>query len=144
MLIVSVGTGTAPNVQTGLDPDDMNLLYNASTIPSALMFAAQNEQDLLCRVFGKCIEGEAIGMEIGDLMGSAVPMSADGRTLHLRALRCGTVPATVSTSWVATAVRAQYSAQARFRRWHQRSVAGRYESGGEVTRGDISPGLRAT
>jgi patatin-like phospholipase/acyl hydrolase len=44
MLIVSVGTGTAANVRAGLDPDDMNLLYNASTIPSALMFAAQNEQ----------------------------------------------------------------------------------------------------
>ena len=29
----------------------MNLLFNATTIPSALMFAALNEQDFLCRVF---------------------------------------------------------------------------------------------
>src|SRR5262249_20565736 len=48
MLIVSVGTGTSPSVRAGLTPDDMNLLFNATSIPSALMFAALNEQDLLC------------------------------------------------------------------------------------------------
>lgn len=79
MLIVSVGTGTAANVKAGLEPDDMNLLYNASTIPSALMFAAQNEQDLLCRVFGKCMAGDPLDREIGDLLGSAGPLSAAGK-----------------------------------------------------------------
>src|SRR6185312_15264051 len=53
MLIVSVGTGTSPGespgVRQSLDPDEMNLLFNANTIPSALMFSALNEQDLLCR-----------------------------------------------------------------------------------------------
>ena len=48
MLIVSVGTGTSPDARQSLDPDKMNLLFNASAIPSALMFAALNEQDLLC------------------------------------------------------------------------------------------------
>lgn len=79
MLVVSVGTGTAPNVNSGLNPDDMNLLYNASTIPSALMFAAQNEQDLLCRVFGKCLAGDPIDREIGDLLGSAGPLPPAGK-----------------------------------------------------------------
>jgi|FEC22Drversion2_1045045.scaffolds.fasta_scaffold00193_36 uncharacterized protein len=79
MLIVSVGTGTAANVNEGLEPEDMNLLYNASTIPSALMFAAQTEQDLLCRVFGKCVAGEPIDREIGDLFGSAGPLSGPGK-----------------------------------------------------------------
>ena len=88
MLIVSVGTGTAPNVNSGLDPDDMNLLYNASTIPSALMFAAQNEQDLLCRVFGKCLAGDPIDREIGDLLGSAGPLRAGREAVHLCPLRC--------------------------------------------------------
>jgi hypothetical protein len=68
MLIVSVGTGTSPNVRNGLEPDDMNLLFNATTIPSALMFAALNEQDLLCRVFGKCLAGDPLDRELGDLM----------------------------------------------------------------------------
>jgi uncharacterized protein len=79
MLIVSAGTGTAANVRAGLDPDDMNLLYNASTIPSALMFAAQNEQDLLCRVFGKCVAGDPIDREIGDLQACAGPLEAGGK-----------------------------------------------------------------
>ncbi len=79
LLIVSVGTGTAPNVRSGLDPDDMNLLYNATTIPSALMFAAQNEQDMLCRVFGKCVAGDSIDREIGNLQGCVGPLEAGGK-----------------------------------------------------------------
>ena len=77
MLIVSVGTGTSPGLRAGLEADDMNLLFNATTIPSALMFAALNEQDLLCRVFGDCRAGDIIDREIGDLVGSAGPLSRD-------------------------------------------------------------------
>ncbi|HEX6913578.1 MAG TPA: patatin-like phospholipase family protein, partial [Longimicrobium sp.] len=58
MMIVSVGTGTSPDANANLRPGDMNLLYNAGSIPSALMFAASNEQDLLCRVFGDCRAGD--------------------------------------------------------------------------------------
>jgi hypothetical protein len=74
MLIVSVGTGTSPAARQGLDPGEMNLLFNASTIPSALMFAALNEQDLLCRVFGDCRAGDPLDRELGDLIGSAGPL----------------------------------------------------------------------
>jgi hypothetical protein len=75
MLIVSVGTGTSPDVRAGLEPDEMNLLFNATTIPSALMFAALNEQDLLCRVFGDCRAGDPLDREIGDLIGSVGPLA---------------------------------------------------------------------
>jgi hypothetical protein len=74
MLIVSVGTGTSPDVRQGLDPDDMNLLFNATTIPSALMFAALNEQDLLCRVFGNCLTGDPLDRELGSLMPGLGPL----------------------------------------------------------------------
>jgi len=76
MLIVSVGTGTSPDVQHGLDSDDMNLLFNATTIPSALMFAALNEQDLLCRVFGNCLAGDPLDREMGSLMPGLGPLGA--------------------------------------------------------------------
>ncbi len=76
MLIVSVGTGTSPDVRAGLEPDQMNLLFNATTIPSALMFAALNEQDLLCRVFGNCRAGDLLDRELGDLIGSVGPLAA--------------------------------------------------------------------
>jgi hypothetical protein len=56
-----------------LDPQAMNLVYNASSVPSALMFAALNEQDTLCRVFGDCRHGEPLDSEIGDLVGVAGP-----------------------------------------------------------------------
>jgi hypothetical protein len=74
MLIVSVGTGTSPDVRLGLQPDQMNLLFNATTIPSALMFAALNEQDVLCRVFGDCRAGDPLDREVGDLIGSVGPL----------------------------------------------------------------------
>jgi hypothetical protein len=77
MLIVSVGTGTSPDARDGLDPDQMNLLFNASTIPSALMFAALNEQDFLCRVFGDCRVGDPLDREIGDVIGGAGPLARE-------------------------------------------------------------------
>jgi hypothetical protein len=73
MLIVSVGTGTSPDVRAGLEPEDMNLLFNATTIPSALMFAALNEQDFLCRAFGDCIAGDPLDREVGDMIGAGGP-----------------------------------------------------------------------
>lgn len=74
MLIVSVGTGTSPVANENLDPSEMNLLYNASSIPSALMFAALNEQDLLCRVFGRCKAGDELDREVGDMKDAMGPI----------------------------------------------------------------------
>lgn len=79
LLVVSVGTGTSPAARQGLEAEDMNLLFNATTIPSALMFAALNEQDLLCRVFGDCRAGDPIDRELGDLIGSSGPLSGAER-----------------------------------------------------------------
>ena len=67
MLLVSVGTGSAANANADLAPNEMNLLYNASSIPSALMYAASNEQDFLCRVFGKCLHGDMLDREVGNM-----------------------------------------------------------------------------
>lgn len=67
MLLVSIGTGTNPDANSNLHPSDMNLIYNAQSIPSALMFASSTQQDFLCRTFGNCLEGGEIDREIGDL-----------------------------------------------------------------------------
>jgi len=74
MLLVSIGTGTSPTANEDLLPGEMNLLYNASSIPSALMFAASNEQDFLCRVFGRTLCGDHLDSEVGDLIGPANPL----------------------------------------------------------------------
>ena len=68
LLIVSLGTGTSPDANKNLGPSDMNLLYNAKSLPSALMYGALNEQDLLCRAFGNCLCGDELDMEVGDLI----------------------------------------------------------------------------
>ncbi len=62
MLLVSIGTGADPKANANLAPNQMNLVYSATSIPSALMYAASVEQDLLCRVFGKCLVGEPISI----------------------------------------------------------------------------------
>lgn len=73
MLLISVGTGASANANTNLTPQEMHLIYNASHIPSALMAAALNEQDFLCRVFGRCLVGDPLDREIGDVIGHGIP-----------------------------------------------------------------------
>jgi predicted acylesterase/phospholipase RssA len=74
ILVVSVGTGTSPDANADLRPDEMNVLYNAGSLPSALMFAALNEQDFLCRAFGKCLAGNLLDREVGDMIGKSGPV----------------------------------------------------------------------
>lgn len=74
MLVVSVGTGTSPDANAGLAEGEMNVLYNATRIPSALMFAALNEQDFLCRTFGRCRAGLPLDREVDDMIGSQGPL----------------------------------------------------------------------
>jgi patatin-like phospholipase/acyl hydrolase len=73
MLLVSVGTGTSAPLQAHVRASQMNLLYNASSIPAALMSAAAHEQDFLCRVFGECLVGGPLDQEVGDMRGMAGP-----------------------------------------------------------------------
>jgi patatin-like phospholipase/acyl hydrolase len=73
LLVVSVGTGAPDLSNPALDPAGMHLLYQAQSLPRALISAAQFQQDLLCRVFGDCLVGDALDMEVGDLIGARGP-----------------------------------------------------------------------
>jgi uncharacterized protein len=73
ILVVSIGTGTNPKAKADLQASEMNILYHSASLPLALMFAALNEQDFLCRVFGKCLAGDPLDSEIGDLIGKQGP-----------------------------------------------------------------------
>jgi hypothetical protein len=83
-LVVSVGTGTSPKANADLAPDDLNLVYNATSLPSALMYAALNEQDLLCRVFGRCLAGDMLDREVGDLMTAKGPVGPSKLFTYVR------------------------------------------------------------
>lgn len=83
MLVVSVGTGLAPIANDALTPANMHLYYNANNVPFALMNAAQFEQDLLCRVFGKCLCGDPLDRELNDMFG-ATGLIPEKRFTYLR------------------------------------------------------------
>ena len=74
LLLVSIGSGSAPDANPDLTPDEMNILYNASAIPSTLMGATRQEQDFLCRMFGRCLNGHNINRELGDMIGLDGPV----------------------------------------------------------------------
>ena len=76
LLIVSIGTGYSEQANKDLVPSEMNLVYNATSLPSALMTAALNEQDFLCRVFGKCLVGDLLDREVGDMIEKKGPLSS--------------------------------------------------------------------
>jgi patatin-like phospholipase len=106
MLIVSVGTGTSAGENYSLRPSEMNLIFNATTIPSALMYAALNEQDFLCRVFGDCVSGPLLDREVDTMIPSRGPLdnklfryaryNAELTREGLTALGCGDIePSTV-------------------------------------------------
>lgn len=63
LLLISVGTGAAASPT---DKQNMSLL-DARTVPSALMYGASVEQDVNCRIFGRCVHGDMIDREVRDL-----------------------------------------------------------------------------
>ena len=68
MLIVSVGTGGAAKAKPELRAGDMHLLYNAGTLPGALMNAAAAGWDMTCRMLGECRFGGPIDREFGAMV----------------------------------------------------------------------------
>jgi hypothetical protein len=68
LLIVSVGTGSAPRARPGLQAGDLWLLDHAKAIPSALMNAASAGWDTTCRILGECRFGGPIDSEFGDML----------------------------------------------------------------------------
>ena len=70
MLVVSVGTGGAAKAQLDLKASSMHLLYNASTLPGALMNAAAAGWDMACRMVGDCRFGGPIDREFGTMVGA--------------------------------------------------------------------------
>lgn len=67
MLVVSVGTGHAPNARPDLAEGDLWLLDHAKNIPSALMNAAADGWDMSCRITGECRFGAEIDREFGSM-----------------------------------------------------------------------------
>jgi hypothetical protein len=79
LLIVSVGTGSAPTLgQTDQSPEQ-NLAGAAAQTLYALMNQAAFDQDLSCRTIGRCVAGPVLDREVGDL----IPRNDAGQRLPL-------------------------------------------------------------
>jgi len=74
LLIVSVGTGSAPSPGVY-----NNLLDTLKELPNNLMYAMQVDQDINCRTVGRCIFGSSIDRELGDM----IPLDANDEMLSL-------------------------------------------------------------
>ena len=68
LLIVSVGTGSAPKDRPNLKQEDLWLLDHARHIPAALMNAASAGWDMACRMLGECRFGSLIDREYGSMV----------------------------------------------------------------------------
>ena len=79
LLVMSVGTGSAPKVDADVYGGGKNAFSNLVNFPAALMYGSAVDQDINCRVIGRCIHGgeydkevraceTAIDSEIGDLV----------------------------------------------------------------------------
>ncbi|MVM34149.1 patatin [Spirosoma sp. HMF4905] len=67
--LTSVGTGRNPGVNVNIGPKEVNPLFQMGAISSGLLQSASFEQDYLCRFFGRCVAGDVLTQEIGDMIG---------------------------------------------------------------------------
>jgi uncharacterized protein len=81
LLVVSVGTGWAPVIGAPADDPDTNVLSSAINTLSALMSQASVDQDVNCRIIGRCTYGGIIDRELHDLI--AVDPGSEDRKVPL-------------------------------------------------------------
>jgi patatin-like phospholipase/acyl hydrolase len=73
LLVVSIGAGNIPHANRNLKRSDMNLLYDAVELAPAMILSSVHEQDLLCRIFGRCLAGPYLDKEVSDLIDIPAP-----------------------------------------------------------------------
>ncbi len=76
MMLISVGTGAAAAVSRDLNVRGQLAPANVAHLPGVLMGGAAIDQDINCRAIGRCVFGEPIDRELGDM----IPRQADPLT----------------------------------------------------------------
>jgi hypothetical protein len=108
LLVMSVGTGLAPRVDAEVYSGGKNAFSNLVNFPAALMYGAAIDQDINCRIIGRCIHGgqfdhelgrchTVIDAELGDLIDRSTPLSQDSGRQFLYAR----YNAELSSEWLA-------------------------------------------
>lgn len=68
MMLISIGTGILPKIVKTPRIEGISGLKLAATAPTWLMNGASAENDLMCRMLGRCVHGAKIDNEVGDLI----------------------------------------------------------------------------
>jgi uncharacterized protein len=68
LLLISIGTGAAPELGPTAENPASNLLATGLGIPAALMYASLVDQDVNCRAVGRCVYGDLIDRELLDMI----------------------------------------------------------------------------
>lgn len=66
--LLSIGTGTLRVKLTTKPIARLNLVDHLRYVPPALIGSISEQQDMLCRILGRCIFGDPIDLEVGDLV----------------------------------------------------------------------------
>lgn len=84
MLIVSVGTGTSPKGDDGVltSSNPLKRLFSNRKLIGAMIQGSMVDQDTNCRHIGRCVYGDKLDGEIGDMIprdesGNRIPLSQD-------------------------------------------------------------------
>jgi len=78
LLLISIGTGASESLGATAAAPNKNILSTVAGLPGELMYAMQIDQDINCRMVGRCTYGGALDRELLDL----VPrLSTEGMTL---------------------------------------------------------------
>ena len=68
LLLVSVGTGACAIAGADVAAPARNLFTTSLAVPNALLFGSLVDQDVNCRMIGRCSYGEPIDHELGDMV----------------------------------------------------------------------------
>ena len=91
LLLVSAGTGAT---KTRLSPTLHFLLRRLSVamlVPGGLLETISQQQDMLCRVLGECLLGDALDFEVGNLQPSGLLAPCEKKFAYVRYNKCFTV-----------------------------------------------------
>jgi patatin-like phospholipase/acyl hydrolase len=79
LMMVSIGTGAAATIGPEALAPETNIASALAGLPGALMYGASVDQDINCRVIGRCVHGAALDRELGDM----IPRDEQGRDIPL-------------------------------------------------------------
>jgi hypothetical protein len=82
ILLISVGVGSRVAEKLSLTSRQINTFWAATQTTGAVLISAEQEQDILCRTYGRCRTGGVVDSELGDMTGMTGPIEPRLFTYH--------------------------------------------------------------